>query len=473
MFVSGSGIDDGLESILIKEQLPLGLDGYIVNFSSIFEKENIKQAFTKHLKSEYNEDMMTFYDLVTKLPNDTSEKTLVIFWMLVDEYVTSGRVHGLNLSGKVRTIFFEKIKNQQRTEEWILNETPKEILQGPLDNVIFDFQGDVFSRFVMSKVCHEVMLDYVNDPNVITRTPARCIYLKIKKLNYKNLYQEDEMKLISTNLSKEHLVLENYLNFKLFLDSMNGEYHDFITNDKCVKLRMLLKQNLKKSKFFGTSQHYFDYSIMIGSLIFEWNESSVCIPKIMEPIDIFASFDLGEIPIEYIEEMFKILSSVIVTWNSTKQYSENNSGNSLNFVRKILHNMNTKFMIPSYISKHFQYLKDNSIQNPTCIELSSNLKKKFKQKKKLVDFQNHLELDNFFKGLIEIDQNFSQNYCDEFNLLKSFDDAFLIKYHSAKHQIKKLKELNNQSKEKIINLEKDIVRNDSFEIDICIIQKSK
>ena len=126
--------------------------------------------------------MMTFYDIVkikfflifflkvTELPNDTSESTLQIFWKLVDEYVTSGRIHGLNLSGKIRKFFFDKIKIQNRNDNWILNETPRQLLQGPLDNVLFDFQGDVFSRFVMSKVCHKVMMNFIDDQEVIQKT---------------------------------------------------------------------------------------------------------------------------------------------------------------------------------------------------------------------------------------------------------------------------------------------------------------
>ena len=44
--------------------------------------------------------------------------------------------------------------------------------------------------------------------------------------------EEEELKIISTNLSKEHLFFENYLDLKLFLNSLKGECHDFISNDK-------------------------------------------------------------------------------------------------------------------------------------------------------------------------------------------------------------------------------------------------
>ena len=74
------------------------------------------------------------------------------------------------MSGKIRKFFFDKIKIQNRNDNWILNETPRQLLQGPLDNVLFDFQGDVFSRFVMSNVCHKVMMNFIDDQEVIQKT---------------------------------------------------------------------------------------------------------------------------------------------------------------------------------------------------------------------------------------------------------------------------------------------------------------
>jgi hypothetical protein len=107
---------------------------------------------------------------VEEMPNDTSPSTLATFWKLVDEFVTSGRVHGLNLSGGVRKIFFDKIKNQPPNSPWILVETPKELLIGPDNNVLSDLQTDVFPRFVVSEFCYKVMLNHLNDPNVVTMT---------------------------------------------------------------------------------------------------------------------------------------------------------------------------------------------------------------------------------------------------------------------------------------------------------------
>jgi hypothetical protein len=107
---------------------------------------------------------------VEEMPNDTSDSALETFWKLVDEFVTSGRIHGLNLSGGVRKIFFERIKTQTRNEPWKLPETPKELLAGPDNNVLSDLQTDVFPRFVVSEICYKVMLNHLNDPNVVTMT---------------------------------------------------------------------------------------------------------------------------------------------------------------------------------------------------------------------------------------------------------------------------------------------------------------
>ena len=252
---------------------------------------------------------------------------------------------------------------------------------------------------------------------------------------------------------------------------------------------MLVKRNYKKStKFFGNSNiNSFDFSIIFGSLILEWNEFSLCIPKIWNICEEhFLSFDIGDIPIEYIEDMFNIvkklfylflyfsfkISPVIVSWNSQKQYSENLSGNSFNFVNEILKNMNIIYTIPVYVTNHLQMLKDNSLNSPISIEFSHNFRKKFKQRKKIIEFQNHLELDNFFSELIIIDKEFSQQYINEYNLLKSFDDAFTLKYFSGKFQIEILKK-SDALKQRIYDLEKEIVKNDSFEIDLCPIQKWK
>ena len=47
-----------IEIDIFTETLPEGLEGYIVNFDSIFKHKDIKEAFRKHLKSEYNEGIL-------------------------------------------------------------------------------------------------------------------------------------------------------------------------------------------------------------------------------------------------------------------------------------------------------------------------------------------------------------------------------------------------------------------------------
>jgi hypothetical protein len=225
---------------------------------------------------------------------------------------------------------------------------------------------------------------------------------------------------------------------------------------------------------------------MIGTIHLEL-ESGVCIPKYFDSNDIFMSIDVQKLQIDDFLKQIEKISSVIVSWNVNKNISQMNKTNvdlSLKFVKEICNVIEIQLEVPDFIMNYSTFLKKNPTFNVWCFEMDNAFRKKFNQKKKMIEFHDHVQLDQFFDELIEIDSQFSENHSSEFKLLKSFDDALYIRYYSIKSKIEQFKQdyeniiisnvgllLSFSGKEEIKILEKENVKNDSFQFIPCHIQK--
>jgi hypothetical protein len=252
-------------------------------------------------------------------------------------------------------------------------------------------------------------------------------------------------------------------------------------------MRLLFRECIiKPSTFFASPQRYFEFSLMIGTIHLEL-ESGVCIPKYFDSNDIFLSVDVEKLQIENIQKQIEKISSVIASWNVNKNNSQMSKANgdlSLKFVKEIFSVVDIQLEFPDFIMNYLTFLKKNPTLNVWCFEMEISFRKKFNQKKKLIEFLDHVQLDQFFDELIGIDSQFSEIHSTEFKLLKSFDDAFYIRYYSIKYKIDQLK-LSNEDipmsnvgfllslsgKEEIKILEKENIKNDSFQFIPCQIQK--
>lgn len=197
----------------------------------------------------------------------------------------------------------------------------------------------------------------------------------------------------------------------------------------------------------------FHTAISLGPWIIEWNNSSLCIPKICVSNRSLLSLDIGYTiqTTKQAIEVYDKISNVILEWNteytysqkSPKNYKESKQGNCHDFILAILESLeiSVKFplIIENYLNKMksdgnseiFFETKDNKIRNK--MNLSSKHKNTFKTHQELDLFVHKMLKELEFGSISEMEKV----YPGEVALLKGFDRAFWLRYFSQLERLKK------------------------------------
>lgn len=142
------------------------MNEYVVIFESIFQVEEMYQAFYNHLQYEYCSESMDFLCELEKFfkESKTSTKNLK---GLIDKYIRSGAELELNLSHQTKNELVEVLKDQVSHEEWKLKETPEQVFYNLRNAIILQMKMSTFPRFVRKNICQIVIEKLKFDPKVV------------------------------------------------------------------------------------------------------------------------------------------------------------------------------------------------------------------------------------------------------------------------------------------------------------------
>jgi hypothetical protein len=114
-----------------------------------------------------------------------------------------------------------------------------------------------------------------------------------------------------------------------------------------------------------------------------------------------------------------------------------NGGNCQTFVESVLEAINVKINFTGPLAKYLVDMREKGASK-LSFQIEKEFQKKFKLKSESILFETHTKLDQFTLSLFEIDENFHFNYKDEYQLLKSFDRAFWMRFYKKKERIEKI-----------------------------------
>jgi len=184
----------------------------------------------------------------------------------------------------------------------------------------------------------------------------------------------------------------------------------------------------------------YHFGVMIGTILFEWNEYELCIPKQCIPgtpilaTNLDVSFNLAQL-----DSNLSKLAEMITNWNLRKKYKKTDEGeefaSSWKFVETVLETVGIyEIKLPNSIREIVNQIKEKGI----CefeFKPSVEFAKAFKVKKPIA-FKSHAALDEYMYKCLEVDAKLEQNFKDDFALLKAVDTANWMRNVSLSQQIR-------------------------------------
>eukprot|EP01080_Neovahlkampfia_damariscottae_P007396 gene7396-11718_t len=130
----------------------------------------MKNAFKKHLESEFNPEPFEFVLQVKEFEaTEIKEKKLQLFFEIYDNYIIKNAPKEINLSADNR----ENFRNQNRAQlenrnEWISE--PDQEFYDTLKRIVHaQLLHDVFPRFIRTDLCIKTIRRHESDPTVVQR----------------------------------------------------------------------------------------------------------------------------------------------------------------------------------------------------------------------------------------------------------------------------------------------------------------
>jgi hypothetical protein len=350
-----------------------------------------------------------------------NEESIEKFHEIFHEYIINDGEKTMNINRRIINSILERI-DFNKPKEWIIEENPKEILIILQKSVINDLYVDNFPRYLRKQSTHDLICTFIEDPEVISKTPESCVEFKLKKSFYGSEMELKELLSLSFNLANRQPMIET------FFKSLHGPLSvNLILMEKKTPFRPLrkVKEFLSPLVSDWFEPETYQCSISIGPLVLGWNETELCIPQQNFSHETIFSIQLSKIELE--EEMIEKLAKFIIRWNTKMGYSTKSKpgfGDSKNFFTHLIKEINID------IQHQTSMLITNIFLNLKKFVPSENFRKKYKVEE-FIKINDHYQLDSLLNSWVNVDPLFED--CEQdLNYLKSMDRGFWMKYEASK-----------------------------------------
>jgi hypothetical protein len=157
-----------MSSKMLSKRSSFDLQKHHVHFHSIYQNEEMKISFLKHLESEFNTEPFEFCLLVEEFEaKKQDEEKLKLFFEIYEIYLKNNSEKEINISGEIKQVFNQKNSEQiENKEKWILKEE-KTIFSSIRVSIESQLYHDVFPRFIRTTNCIKVLEKHHRDSKVL------------------------------------------------------------------------------------------------------------------------------------------------------------------------------------------------------------------------------------------------------------------------------------------------------------------
>jgi hypothetical protein len=144
------------------------LQKYHIHFHSIYQNEDMKKSFLKHLESEFNTEPFEFCLFAYEFENlEKDEEKLSSFFQIYDCYLKNNSEKEINISGEKKDIFYKKNSDQLESKDKWISKDEREIFQSLRICIENQLYHDVFPRFIRSTQCMKVLEKHQRDSKTL------------------------------------------------------------------------------------------------------------------------------------------------------------------------------------------------------------------------------------------------------------------------------------------------------------------
>jgi len=216
-----------------------------------------------------------------------------------------------------------------------------------------------------------------------------------------------------------------------------------VTDSGYYKLMRRVMSPFMSSYVYEAPFGLFHVAFTVGDWLFEFNTSSICIPRKPHDSSAILSVELATISENDVKMVASRLADLICYVNANIEYTTGKGDmettlNSHQFVDLALDYIGldtsaiTDDKKSSLVAKFINKMKRRG-SSEIIFEYDASFRERFKLAKysssnHVIKFNSHAELDTFMLHLLEIDPEFERNYHKEWELLDAFDRAMWMRY---------------------------------------------
>eukprot|EP01080_Neovahlkampfia_damariscottae_P004731 gene4731-8314_t len=241
-----------------------------LKYAAVYEVPEIEKAFHKFLDSEFNTMPLDFIRDYNKFEEKkTNAQKAKHLDYILKTYINVGTDKELNLSGKDRKAFLEKVEScgqLNNTEDWVSELVPKDLLFPIYERARADLKDDSFGRFIISDIWKNLIPKYIKNPDVMERLKIFDAEQKNQRFQFEkpNMDKLATVKRQSMALSEnsEQLLRKLSLNDFGLVKKLSDEEEQFLKMDKKLG-GQYLTQGIQHFKKRENQQAYECYTFAI------------------------------------------------------------------------------------------------------------------------------------------------------------------------------------------------------------------
>jgi hypothetical protein len=137
------------------------LNKYRIKFDSVFDDEELKTLFRKHLEKEVNTEPLDFIEEVERFKNSEEKERMKKIEEINETYIKSKSKKEINLSGETKEEFFEWLSNNKDQEKLI------EAFDKLVGYIKSELEADSFKRFIRTDIVKKKLFEKRENPKVM------------------------------------------------------------------------------------------------------------------------------------------------------------------------------------------------------------------------------------------------------------------------------------------------------------------
>jgi len=200
------------------------------------------------------------------------------------------------------------------------------------------------------------------------------------------------------------------------------------------KLRQYMSPLIHQSSQYSQEYGLFHSAVLVGPWKLEWLSSGLCIPRRCTSEKAILTVDVGEIEgsdriVNFAHEISEFIAEMNGSYSYSQAHRSENRINCQHFVDLFFERFQLQPKHGASLERYLDRLRRKG-STGMVFEYDEEFASRFHLSSSKIKFKSHVQLDSFVVQLLASDPFLSENWPNEYELLKSFDRAMWMRMYS-------------------------------------------